>query len=274
MITRFAPSPTGRLHLGHAYSALTVWRVAAAAGGTALLRIEDFDSERCRPAFEQAIYDDLHWLGLDWPLPVRRVSDHLPDYETLLGHLAARGLLYPCSCTRRDIAAAGAVEGWDGPVYPGTCRHRPMDDARPGDALRLDLARALSGLDRPLAFSETGPLHPGAHAVDPDRLLACSGDPVLRRKGTGDPAYHLVAPHDDALQGVTHVVRGADLWHATFLHVALQALMHWPTPVYHHHDLIRDETGKRLAKIDASTALSTYRDQGLTPAEIRAMVGL
>lgn len=273
MLTRFAPSPTGPLHLGHAYSALTVWQVAETLGGTALLRIEDFDSERCRPEHEQAIYDDLRWLGLDWPEPVRRSSDHLADYDAVLDTLAVRGLLYPCSCSRRDIAAADAQEGWDGPVYPGTCRHRPISDARPGDALRLDLARALATQDRPLTFTETGPLHPGTHVVDADDLIARSGDPVLKRKGKGDPAYHLCVTHDDAAQHISHVVRGADLWRATFLHVALQALMGWPTPTYLHHDLIRDDAGKRLAKIDASKALATYRAEGTSPDDIRAMVG-
>ena len=274
MITRFAPSPTGPLHLGHAYSALTVWRVAADLGGTALLRIEDFDSQRCNPAFEQAIYDNLGWLGLDWPLPVRRASDHIADYEAVLGSLAARGLIYPCSCSRGDIRSAGGQPGWDGVVYPGTCRHRSLSQARPGDALRLDLAKALAEIHTPLTFTETGPLHPGTHQVDATDLLTQSGDPVLKRKGTGDPAYHLVVTHDDAAQEITHVVRGADLWRATFLHRVLQELMGWPTPVYHHHDLIRDEAGKRLAKIDASKALAAYRAEGTTPAGIRALVGL
>lgn len=151
MRTRFAPSPTGYLHLGHAYSALTVWNVAADMGGKALLRIEDFDRQRCKPDYEQAIYDDLHWLGLDWPTPVRRISDHLPDYAAVLEDLADRGLLYPCACTRGDIKAAGGKPGWDGIVYPGTCRHRDMADAAPTDALRLNLAAALD---------EAGPLPP------------------------------------------------------------------------------------------------------------------
>ena len=274
MITRFAPSPTGLLHLGHAYSALTVWAVAARLGGTALLRIEDFDSTRCKPDYEAAIYTDLAWLGLSWPEPVRRGSDHAADYQAALDGLIARGLVYPCSCSRGEIRSAGAAPGWDGLVYPGTCRARPMSDARPGDALRLNLGAALATIDRPLGFSEIGPLHPGTHRVDPRELLARIGDPVLRRKDSGDAAYHLASPHDDALQQITHVVRGADLWRATFLHVTLQALMGWSTPTYHHHGLIRDATGKRLAKIDASRALASYRAEGLTPADIGALVGL
>lgn len=273
MLTRFAPSPTGPLHLGHAYSALTVWRVAAEHGGAALLRVENFDSERCKPPHEAAIYEDLAWLGLSWPTPVRRVSDHLADYERVIDRLAARGLLYPCSCSRGDIKRARAQPGWDGLVYPGTCRARSMESRQPGDALRLDLERAFAQIGRALSFTEIGPLHPGAHVIDPDEISAQIGDPVLIRKGTNDPAYHLVAPHDDAAQGISHVVRGADLWRATFLHVVIQALMGWPTPIYHHHDLIRDEDGKRLAKIDASKALAAYRAEGASPADIRAMVG-
>jgi glutamyl-Q tRNA(Asp) synthetase len=271
--TRFAPSPTGLLHLGHAYSALTVWRVAAEADGTALLRIEDTDSTRCRPEYEAAIYDDLHWLGLDWPEPVRRQSGHRADYNAVLATLGDRGLLYPCSCSRRDIAEAGAVVGWDGMVYPGTCRHRNMADARPGDAFRLDLDRALEAAGPLSEFVETGPLHPGAWRPDPDELMANVGDPVLQRKETGDPAYHLACPHDDAEQEITHVVRGADLWNATFLHVTLQTLMGWPVPVYHHHDLVRDEHGTRLAKIAHSRAINAFRDDGLSPAELRTLVG-
>lgn len=272
MITRFAPSPTGYLHLGHAFSALTVWAVARDHGGTALLRIEDFDRERCKPEYERAIRDDLHWLGLDWPEPARRVSDHRADYDAVLADLSDRGLVYPCGCTRGEIRAAGGTPGWDGPVYPGTCRHRAPEEARPGDALRLNLEAALDAAGPLPAIRETGPLYPGTHVVDPGALLDRIGDPVLRRK-TGDVAYHLVAPHDDAVQAVTHVVRGADLWRATFLHVVLQTLMDWPTPIYHHHDLVRDAQGRRLAKIDHSKALRSYRDEGTTPQDIRAELG-
>ncbi|MEC7760495.1 MAG: tRNA glutamyl-Q(34) synthetase GluQRS [Pseudomonadota bacterium] len=274
MLTRFAPSPTGLLHLGHAFSALTVWQVATDAGGTALLRIEDTDSTRCRDEYEAAIYDDLAWLGLDWPRPVWRQSDHLADYAATFDRLAARGLIYPCSCSRKQIAAAGATPGWDGMVYPGTCRHRTMSDAQPGDALRLNLSAALDTASTLPAFTETGPLHTGAHQPDPAELISQIGDPVLRRKETGDPAYHLACPQDDAAQGITHVVRGADLWHATFLHVVIQTLMGWPVPIYHHHDLIRDESGTRLAKIAHSRAIRAYRDDGLTPQDLRTLVGL
>ncbi|WP_138423244.1 tRNA glutamyl-Q(34) synthetase GluQRS [Maritimibacter alexandrii] len=273
MRTRFAPSPTGLLHLGHAFSALTVWQVAADLGGTALLRIEDTDSTRCRAEYETAIYEDLEWLGLDWPAPVWRQSEHLADYAATLEGLALRGLLYPCSCSRKEIAEAGATPGWDGLVYPGTCRHRPMSEARPGDALRLNLSAALEAAGSLPAFTETGPLHNGTHRPDPAALIAHVGDPVLRRKETGDPAYHLACPQDDAAQGITHVVRGADLWHATYLHVVIQTLMGWPVPTYHHHDLIRDEGGTRLAKIAHSRAIRAYREDGFTPDDLRARVG-
>lgn len=273
MRTRFAPSPTGYLHLGHAFSALTVWDVARAQGGDVLLRVEDFDSQRCKPTYEAAIMEDLAWLGLDWPEPMRRVSDHLADYDAVLDDLGDRGLLYPCSCTRGEIRRAGGAPGWDGVVYPGTCRHRALSDARPTDALRLNLTHAIETAGPLPAIRETGPLFHGAHPVDPHDIIAQIGDPVLRRKDTGDPAYHLVVTHDDAVQEITHVVRGADLWRATFLHVVIQTLMDWPTPLYHHHDLIRDAQGTRLAKIDQSKAIRAYREEGQEAAEVRRLVG-
>lgn len=273
MITRFAPSPTGPLHLGHAYSALTVWQMAHDLGGTALLRIEDTDSTRVRPEHEASIYDDLTWLGLSWPMPVRRQSAHYADYDTVLERLGDAGLLYPCSCTRRQISDAGAVVGADGLVYPGTCRDRPMADAQVGDALRLDIAKALTRIDGPLQYRETGDDSDRVISITDDLLIKTIGDPVLRRKDTGDPAYHLACVHDDALQNITHVVRGRDLHDLTPLHVLLQKLLGYPTPVYHHHRLISDENGKRLAKIDRSKALVTYRAEGATLQDIKAMIG-
>lgn len=272
IVTRFAPSPTGPLHLGHAFSVLTIARLAA--DGRMLLRIEDTDSTRCRPEWEASILDDLAWLGLRYDGAVRRQSEHYPKYDAALDALAARGLLYPCSCTRRQVAEAGGTAGLDGLVYPGTCRERPMADARPGDALRIDIAAALEATGPLPAFTETGPLHPGRHVPDRDMLVRRIGDPVLRRKDTGDPAYHLACSHDDAAQGITHVIRGADLWFAAPLHVLLQTLMGWPVPVYYHHDLIRDETGRRLAKIDRARALGRYREDGATPQDVRRLVGL
>ncbi len=188
MITRFAPSPTGLLHLGHAFSALTAWKRARAAGGRFLLRIEDIDLPRCRAEYEAAIYEDLRWLGLTWEEPVMRQSTRQPAYDAALARLAGLGVTYPCSCTRADIRAAlsapqeGAPEpGPDGPAYPGTCRGRPMTDRKPGDALRLDIARALD-LAGPLRFTETGPAHRGTRTPDPAEMRAQIGDMVLARK--------------------------------------------------------------------------------------------
>ena len=266
MITRFAPSPTGALHLGHAFSALTVWRIAQELGGTALLRIEDTDSTRCRDRFVADIYDTLGWLGLEWPEPVRVQSAHGAAYDRVLQDLAARGLIYPCSCTRRMIADAGAIPGADGMIYPGTCRGRAMSQARAGDALRLNMNAALESVEGPLMYMD-------GTETDARPGLGAIGDVVLRRKQSGDPAYHLACTHDDMVQGVTHVVRGRDIAAQTPIHVLLQRLMGWETPVYHHHALITDADGKRLAKVDHSRAIAEYRAAGSSAADIRAMVG-
>ncbi|QPM89522.1 tRNA glutamyl-Q(34) synthetase GluQRS [Pseudooceanicola algae] len=283
MRTRFAPSPTGPLHLGHAYSALFAADLAARNGGDFLLRIEDIDRSRARPEWEAQIYDDLHWLGLDWPQPVMRQSDRLPAYRDALQQLWDLGLLYPCTCNRRDIAAAleapqegGApVLGPDGLVYPGTCRPAPAPDgAMPADVpLRLNTARALSA---PLSFTETGAGpkgETGQIALPHARMLQGIGDVVLARRDMGT-SYHLSVVVDDAAQGITDVVRGQDLFEATAIHVLLQSLLGLAQPRYHHHALIRDETGKRLAKRDDARAIAAYRAEGLSPAQVRAMVGL
>jgi len=268
--TRFAPSPTGPLHLGHAFSALTAGDLARAGRGEFLLRIEDLDRARCRPAFEAALLDDLRWLGLAWPEPVLRQSDRLPAHAEALDRLRALGLVYPCTCTRRDIAQAlGAPqENAVVAVYPGTCRGRR--DAPDGAAWRLDLAAALARTG-PLAFEETGPLHPGRHAAAP--LAATLGDVVLARRDIGT-SYHLAVVVDDAAQAIDLVVRGADLFEAAGLHRLLQALLGLPVPTWHHHRLIRDGTGRRLAKRDDARALARCRAEGATPAAIRAMLGL
>lgn len=276
-LTRFAPSPTGPLHLGHAYSALTAFDRAQAQGGTFLLRIEDIDRSRCRPEWEAQIYDDLHWLGLSWPEPVMRQSDRLPAYAAALDRLAALGLLYPCRCTRADIRAAlsapqeGAM-GPDGPVYPGTCRHRQMAEAGPQDAIRLDMAKAMA-LSGSISFREYGPLRAGLHSISLRQMVETIGDVVLARRDMGT-SYHLSVTVDDAAQGVTEVVRGIDLFEATAIHVLLQRLLNNSTPTYWHHDLIRDDQGKRLAKRDDARAIALYRNEGATPADIRAMIGL
>jgi glutamyl-Q tRNA(Asp) synthetase len=276
---RFAPSPTGRLHLGHALSAMLGHDAARAAGGRFLLRVEDLDTGRSRPEFEAALLDDLRWLDLRWDEAPVRQSARGPLYGAALDRLAARGLLYPCACTRREIALAAPQEGAEGPVYPGTCRGRPMAAAGEGPhALRLDLDRALAALGRDpavLGWTEIdggGLVAPGPHRLDPQALRAM-GDPALARKDAG-VAYHLAVVVDDAAQGVTHVTRGADLAASTPLHRLLQALLGLPTPLYRHHRLIRDAAGRRLAKRDDARSLAALRAEGATPEDIRRMVGL
>ncbi len=276
MVTRFAPSPTGLLHLGHAHSALFAWRRARAAGGQFLLRLEDIDRARCRPEFADAILEDLAWLGLDWDGAVRVQSQHMDEYRAVLDALTSRGLLYPCFCTRaaivREIAAIGhAPHGADGPLYPGTCRRLPAEEraarvAR-GEAyaLRLDTAAAMAAAG-PLTAEEEGE---GAVVIDPATLF---GDVVLARKDT-PASYHLCVTHDDAVQGVTLVTRGLDLKPATHLHRLLQALMSWPVPRWHHHALLTGADGKRLAKRDAALSLRALREAGRSAAEVRAMAG-
>lgn len=272
-VTRFAPSPTGPLHLGHAYSALTAFQ--RATPGHFLLRIEDIDRDRCRAQWEAAICDDLRWLGIDWQQPVMRQSERSFAYAAALDRLAGMGLTYACHCTRADIRAAlsapqEGAPGPDGPVYPGSCRGRNLTPE--GAAIRLDMARAVA-LTGPLTFTDTGTEHPGRHVSDARHMVETIGDVVLARRAWGT-SYHLAVVVDDAAQGVTEVTRGADLFEATPIHVLLQRLLNLPTPVYHHHRLIRDDNGKRLAKRDDARALAKYRAEGATPADIRRMVGL
>ncbi len=276
IVTRFAPSPTGFLHLGHAHSALFGWRKAREAGGRFLLRIEDIDPGRCRPEYAEAILEDLAWLGLDWDGEVRVQSRHLPEYRLVLDALLARGLLYPCFCTRADIArevaaSASAPHGPDGPLYPGTCRSlsaaaREARMAR-GEphVLRLHMERALAVAPPDLSFEELGE---GRRRCDPGRF----GDAVLARKDA-PASYHLCVTHDDALAGVTLVTRGEDLKPATDLHRLIQALMGWPEPAYAHHRLLTDPSGRRLAKRDRDATLRELRAAGLGPAEVRARAG-
>jgi glutamyl-Q tRNA(Asp) synthetase len=276
-VTRFAPSPTGPLHLGHAYSAILAHDMARAAGGTFLLRMEDTDLERSRPEWEAGILEDLAWLGLGWDGPVHRQSDHIDDYNARLEALGPRGLLYPCSCTRSDIRAALAApqEGVPHQVYPGTCRARPMSDRQPGDALRLDLQKAFAAVDADaLTFTETGPSRAGTHRIDLETSVRSIGDVVLGRKGENIVAYFLASAFDDADQRISHVIRGEDLFDFTPVQVILQRLFGLPTPTYHHHALIRDDEGKRLAKRDDARAIARYRAEGATPQDIRRMVGL
>ncbi len=276
-VTRFAPSPTGPLHLGHAYSAILAHDMARAAGGRFLLRMEDTDVDRSKTAYEELITSDLTWLGLTWDGPVMRQSEHIDQYSSRLEPLIEQGLLYPCSCTRSDIRAALSApqEGVDFNVYPGICRGRAMQSRLPADALRLDLAAALRRLRAAdLGFTETGPRYAGQHILNPATTLARIGDVVLSRKGEDIVAYFLAAALDDADTGITHVIRGEDLFEFTPVQVILQHLFGLPTPVYHHHRLIRDDAGKRLAKRDDARALSKYRAEGASPEDIRRMVGL
>ena len=272
LITRFAPSPTGHLHLGHAYAALTAWWRARQAGGRFLLRLEDIDPVRCRPDYAAGIVEDLAWLGVDWDGEMRVQSRHLPEYRAALDSLAARGLVYPCFCARADIrrkvAAAGAApHGPDGAPYPGTCCGLSLAErwariaAGTPYALRLDMARALEAVPGPLRFEEEGE---GSVACDPARF----GDAVLGRKDV-PASYHLCVTHDDAAQGVTLVTRAVDLRPATHLHRLLQALMGWPTPRYAHHRLLTDAAGRRLAKRDRAETLRDMRLRGVAPAQVR-----
>jgi glutamyl-Q tRNA(Asp) synthetase len=274
--TRFAPSPTGLLHLGHAHGAIFAWCRAREAGGRFLLRLEDIDATRCRPEYAAAIEADLAWLGLDWDGPVRVQSAHWPEYRAALDLLAARGLLYPCFCTRaeiqREVAAAGhAPHGPDGPLYPGTCRRLSTAErqvriaAGTPYALRLDMAAALEEAPAELSFHELGE---GRLRCDPGQF----GDAVLARKEVPG-SYHLCVTHDDAAQGVTLVTRGVDLKPATHLHRLLQALLGWPEPAYAHHKLLTDAGGRRLAKRDKAPTLRALREAGRSPEEVRALAG-
>lgn len=271
VVTRFAPSPTGLLHAGHAWSALFSHDAATQEGGRFLLRIEDIDFTRCRPEFETALFDDLAWLGITWEQPVRRQSDHLADYAAAAQRLQSMNLLYPCFCTRRDIQreieqAGGAPHGFEGPLYPGICR-RLSDDERQSRmssgeqfALRLDLQQALEHVGRELEWID---LAAGTQKARPELL----GDVVLVRKDIGC-SYHLAVVHDDALQGVTRITRGMDLFEATHLHRLLQALLDLPTPEYHHHSLIVDSDGRRLAKRDNAPTIRSLREQGVSRDEL------
>ena len=276
-VTRFAPSPTGLLHLGHAYAALVAERLADP--GRFLLRIEDIDRDRCRPEYEAAIHEDLAWLGLSWQQPVMRQTDRMQAYRDALARLAP--LAYPCQCRRGDIRAVlsapqeGALPaGPDGLVYPGTCRARGLSDAGPGDVIRLDVARAFDalGIDR-IGFRDESIMPDQDRVLTKHQFLDGIGDVILSRRGMGT-SYHLAVVVDDAAQGITLVTRGKDLFDSTFIHVLLQKLLRLPTPAYHHHRLIRDAAGKRLAKRDDARALRLYRAEGATPADIRRMLGL
>lgn len=269
-ITRFAPSPTGRIHLGTAASAFHVWRAAEAAGGGVLLRIEDVDQTRCRPDYTRGILEELAWLGLNWPEPVRVQSEHFAEYEIGLKHLRARGLLYRCFRTRRemaDLAPDGIYRGWPLPAEEEAKR------LEAGEAyawrLSLDRAKELLGSDwAALSYLEEVDGALVERTAHPER----HGDVVLARKDT-PVAYHFSCCHDDALQGISHVIRGTDLEDAPHIHVLIQRLMGWPSPVYRHHPVLLGEDGRKLSKRDDAKSLASLRAEGLTPANVRKLAG-
>ena len=269
VVTRFAPSPTGRLHLGHAFAALQAHDHARAAGGGFLLRIEDIDGTRSREGFVAGIAEDLAWLGLTWDGPVLRQSTRLAIYDAALAGLRDRGLLYPCFCTRADIAASVSAphHGPDGLVYPGTCRHLPADEAAARIAAGAPHAWRLA-TDRAVAI--TGPLDWSDALAGPQRAdPAAFGDVVLARKDA-PASYHLAVTIDDAAQRVTDVVRGRDLMRATDIHRLLQALLGLPTPRYRHHPLLLGPDGTRLAKRNGAPALADLRAAGEDGAALAA----
>ena len=274
-VTRFAPSPTGYLHLGHVRSAIEGWRAARDSGGRFLLRLEDIDQTRCRDEYSEAILEDLSWLGLTWDGPVRKQSEHFDDYRDALDRLEAMGVLYPCFCTRKEIQeeiarAGGAPHALSGPPYPGTCRgldRRLREEKQLSGidyALRLDLARALA-LTGLLDWVEEEEGGPHRKPADPAPL----GDVVLARKDV-PTSYHLAVTVDDASQGVTLVTRGEDLAAATHVHRVLQALLDLSTPRYRHHELLTDPSGRRLSKRDHALTIRSMRECGIGPTEIIA----
>lgn len=274
IVTRFAPSPTGELHLGSAYSARIAWQRARDVGGTFLVRIEDTDIRRCRREYETAILEDLRWLGLDWDGEVRRQSDHFADYGKVLDQLDARGLIYPCFCTRADIAreiaaAASAPHGPDGPLYPGTCRSLSNEERRHRIAaghelcMRLDAARAAEQAGPYSFVDET------RGRIEGQPLLM--GDFVIARKDT-PTSYHLAVTVDDHLQGVTLVTRGEDLLPSTHVHGLLQKLLGYAAPQYAHHRLLTDSDGRRFAKRDKDLTIRALRDAGKTPDDVFTLI--
>lgn len=276
-VTRFAPSPTGYLHMGHAYSAMLAWKYATESDGHFILRIEDIDQGRCSPEYEKGIKEDLSWLGLRWDEPVRRQSEHMDDYAAILERLHSRDLVYPCFCTRKEIIAEvaqsdAAPHGPSGRTYPGTCKHLSVFErdnnfaAEKPYALRLDMEKALAGVTLSnLTFLERDKGHIQCNP-------AVFGDVVLARKDT-PTSYHLAATLDDALQGINLVVRGQDLFDATHIHLLLQYLLDLPTPEYLHHGLVSDMKGRRLSKRDKDATIRALRDNGYSLEEVKKLSG-
>ena len=259
--TRFAPSPTGLLHLGHAYSAWAAWRRARENGGVFRLRLEDIDAERCRPEFSAAVIEDLQWLGLDWDGDIRVQSSHLPEYRKSLEILGARGLLYPCFCSRAEIARAMSAPHNRERKYPGTCRNRSPAERDAHMAVGKNFAWRLNVGLALIEVNDFGFYEENVGWIDgkPERL----GDVVLARRNL-PASYHLCVTHDDALQNISHVVRGQDLFEATYIHVLLQRLLNLPTPIYTHHPLLCNETGERLSKRNHADSLRGMRESGVS----------
>ena len=280
-LLRFAPSPNGYLHLGHAYSAFRNAQLARDLGGSLLLRIEDIDVDRCRREFEDAIYEDLRWVGIEWQEPVRRQSEHFSDYSCALEDLTDRGLLYPCFCSRTEIArSVSGSRNWprdpDGaPLYPGTCKHMSKDErarrlaSGQHAALRIDMDEALAHAGTLLGWREYGEGEPRDVSAEPQLW----GDAVIGRRDI-PASYHIAVVVDDAIQGITDVVRGMDLFNATSLHRLLQALLDLPAPNYRHHRLLLDPTGNKLSKSARAKSIRSLRLDGLTPAEVMKRLGV
>ena len=272
VVTRFAPSPTGELHLGSAYSAWVGWHRAREAAGRFLVRIEDIDIRRCRRDYEQSMLEDLCWLGLHWDGEVRRQSEHFADYGRVLDQLDQRGLVYPCFCSRAEIerevaASANAPHGPDGPLYPGTCRHLSVQERRDRISTGHELCMRL---DAARAAEQAGPYHfvDETHGRLQGQPLLL-GDFVIARKDT-PTSYHLSVTVDDHLQGVTVVTRGEDVLPSTHVHVLLQRLLGYETPLYAHHKLLRDASGRRFAKRDRDFTIRALRESGVTPQQVIA----
>ncbi len=272
---RFAPSPNGYLHLGHAFSAFFAYDKAGQAGSDFILRIEDIDTNRCNKTLEQQIYKDLEWIGIKWETPVRRQSDHWDDYRTALNKLDRLNLLYPCFCTRKDIKeevdrSLSAPHGPEGIIYPGLCKNLSKEtrakkiEAGLPYTLRLDLEKALKHINKPLYWFDE---EKGKQEAHPHEI----GDAVLMRKDI-PTSYHLSVVVDDHLQGITHVTRGEDLFYATHMHRVLQELLGYEPPLYHHHRLITDKNGKRFAKRNQSLSIKTLRENGYTPDDVKRMI--
>ncbi len=279
--TRFAPSPTGYLHKGHAYAALYAYDQAVNKHGELILRIEDIDQTRCRQKYEDAILEDLNWLGLRWPEPIRRQSDHMEDYQTALGTLIELGLVYRCFKTRKEIIADIAraphlgADGPEGPVYIGNAlpadQEQELLAKNQSFAWRLSMSHAREHLGQAwqhLAFVEEGYGPNGEHGNIP-ATPEIFGDLIIARKDVGT-SYHMAVTHDDALQGITHVIRGKDLFFTAHLHSLLQALLDYPTPVYHHHKLITDEHGKKFSKRDQAVTIRSIRDTEISAQQFKA----